>query len=148
MYGLRRGGVPDPKVAREIDKTRICRPKLGPCDEGGGEKMNVDPADAAPVQLARAHELHNLGMWNRRCPGEFFVTGKERGPPAAIPDEKLAEHEVVSQDLAPIEQHIEHRHEWRLAGERPDPDGRIDENHQPTRFLAARLPCGGPPPRG
>ena len=62
--------------------------------------MRVDPANAATVKTALMDELHDFVMGHDRRLVHQGVVGKQLVTGALIPDQKLAEDEIVSADLA------------------------------------------------
>ena len=100
----RPGCVGDVELAGEICEARVGCPQFCARDERRSEEMDVDPADTSAVELAPAHELDDFAMGDRGRMRQLQVAREHGGPAAPITNQKLTEHEIVSQDLASIQQ--------------------------------------------
>ena len=99
--------------------------------------MRVDPANAATLKAALTNELHDFVMGHDWRLVHQEIVRKQLLTGALIPDEKLAEDEIMSVDLASRQQSLEFSGVRCAIGQEGDPDRRVHQDHQATGCLAA-----------
>lgn len=130
------------KVGGDDGQSPIKRPKLLACQASRCQKVDVDPADAAAVQLFRIDEIERLVMIGYRCRGEALQQRQQFFPVAQVSAGELTNDEGVHQHCSKIQR-------LGQAGvalsEVVDPNRRVGD-HAVRRRRGARK-SGSVPPR-
>jgi hypothetical protein len=107
----------------------IVRPEFQSVHHRGGQKVNVNPANAPAMQVAALNEGHNLPMGNHSGLKHVFIVGQELLAPATVSDQQFPVDQIVSGHIIEIEQPGQFGHEWRAATQGSNPDRRVNQHH-------------------
>ena len=69
--------------------------------------MGIDPADATSVKVALPDQLHDFRVSDERSLKHQRIACQQSPTAAAVSNEKLAEHELVAENLATGQQAVE-----------------------------------------
>jgi hypothetical protein len=84
---------------------------------GRREQVNINPSDAAALQVPVPNECDYLGVRNSILVVDLFVSGQEFSTASAMSDEKLSVDQVMAGHFLDIEQPLQFRYERRPIGE-------------------------------
>ena len=94
--------------------------------------MNIDPADASPVQAAIADERNDLGVRDQCRVAHLLVQGQKLLAAPSIANKQLPVDKLVANDLIATEERVQLGRIRRSIREESNPHRSVDKDHQAT----------------
>ena len=99
--------VGDGKLLRNGIEAWVGGPQLQSPYNGGREQVNVDPADAAPVQLPIANEGDDLAVRDEARLMHLFIGSQEFPAASTVTDEKFSIDQFMSRDFIETQESVQ-----------------------------------------
>src|SRR5262245_45686278 len=95
--------VADTKLRRHRGEPGIGGPQLHSRHKSRRQEVSIDPPDPALVQPAMPDELHDVSVRHGGCLMHQHVVSEKLPSPAFVAHQQLADHEVVTDDVALVQ---------------------------------------------
>lgn len=124
-----------PQFVSDRVQWSVSRPELDSRDKRRGQEVRVDPADAAPMNLARPDERHDVAVRHSRYLHHPFVAAEKLPPAAVVAHQQLPVHELVTGYGVVGQQPVQRRRKRRAVRKEPDPNPTCPRGRSCRRVL-------------
>jgi hypothetical protein len=111
-------------------ETRIGRPQPESLHNGGSQEMNIDPADAASMQIPLPNERDHVAMGHKARLMHLFISSQQFPATTSISNQEFSIDQLVSSDLIETQEFVQCGRVGLPTDQGVNPYRSVHQNHQ------------------